>query len=96
MDAHAVGKLRLEEVVVASRDFGDGFGEVGLFGGGEVDEGALVLFGDDHGFEGPDGPPGTYDEEGGVGEDDALLLFRFELCVIFEEVEAALLPSVLP
>lgn len=95
VDAHAVREMRLEQVVVAAGDLGECFGEVGFFGGGEVDQGAFVVFGDDHGFEGPDGPPGADDQEGGVGEDDALVLFGFELGVVLEEVEAALLPSVL-
>ncbi len=61
VDAHAVGEVCLEQVVVAARHFGDCFGEVGFFGGGEVDQGAFVLFSDDHGFEGPDGPPWAND-----------------------------------
>ena len=92
--AHAVGELRLEQVVVAARDVGDGFGEVGLLGRGEVDEGAFVVFGEDEGFEGPGGPPGAEDEEGGVLEDDALFLVAFERGVVFEEVHATLFPAV--
>lgn len=45
-----------------------------------------MLASDDEGFKRPGGPPGTYDEEGGVGVNDAFLFLEFEVAVIDEEV----------
>lgn len=72
VDAHAVGKRGAEEIVVAPCSLGYAVGEMALFGGCEVGKGADgARVWNDEGFEGPDGPPGTEEEEGGVRIDDA-------------------------
>lgn len=92
--AHAVRELRLEQIIVPPRHVRDGFGQVRLFGGCEINEGARVPAWEDHGFEGPGGPEGAESEEGGVFEDKAFFLGGFEGGVVSEEVCATLLAAV--
>ncbi len=59
VNAHAVGEMRFEEVVIAEGHCRYCFGQVGLLGGLEVGQGAFVGEGEDEGFVGPGCPVGT-------------------------------------
>lgn len=95
VDARAVGKAGLEEVVVAARDLLYGVGEAQALLGRQVDESARMPLGDDHRLKGPDGPPGAHHEERLVLVDDALGLLRLQLHVVREEVAPPVLGPVL-
>ena len=94
VDAHAVRKVRFEEVVVPSGDLGDGLGQLGLLFLIEVNKRALVLLADDHGFERPGCPPRADDQERLVLKHDALLLPAFQGGIVFQQMLVLVLPSV--
>ena len=66
MQSHAVGEVRLEQIVVASGDFRDRGRQQQAFTVVEVRQAAFVRFGQDERFEGPGRPPGADGEEGVV------------------------------
>lgn len=90
MDAHTVGEARLKEVVIASSDFGNGFGEMELLRGAQVDEGPDMSDGKDHGLKWPSCPPRAHHNEAVVLKDHSLLLFLFEPSIVHQKIQSSL------
>ena len=72
MEAHGVGEADVEEVVIAGGEALEDVGEGVAFVTGELGEQTEVAAGEDHGFEGPDGPPGNEGGEVAVFDDDSI------------------------
>ena len=90
-----VGEVRLEQVVVSSRDFRQDLCEVHTLLVVEVHQSSLVCLCDDHDLKRPGCPPGTSGPEALVLEYRALALFTFKLGVVLQEMAVVVVLSVL-
>lgn len=86
VNAHAVRKARLKQIIISTRCLGDCFRKIHLFLVTQVDQRAYVLNGKDHGLEGPSCPPGADNQECLVLENHSLTLLSFQPSVVDQQV----------
>lgn len=94
VNAHAVGKVRLEQIVISSRHFGDGLGQSRSVFVVQIHQRPFMPFCKHHYLKRPDCPPGTQRKERCVFKNHTFFFLRLQSGVIFQQMCASVLASV--
>ena len=92
--SHAIGKMRLEKVVVSPGNLTHCLSQVLLLRIVKVDNRSSVSARDDHDLKGPGSPPRAQAEKRLILEHDAFILPCLDGSVLLQHVLAIVLPSV--